>query len=86
LLKAGFVHVVDADLKSYPRVRLRRPVGMLLTIPKARLLALVANRVSDRRVLALVEAFLGQQVLEGGQQWTPVQGTPPAFALGHAHK
>jgi len=46
LLKAGYVHVVDADLKSY-----------FDTIPKDRLLALVASKVSDRRVLALVEAF-----------------------------
>jgi hypothetical protein len=69
LLKASYVHVVDADLKSY-----------FDTIPKDRLLALVANKASDRRVLALVGAFLEQQVLEGGQQWTPEQGTPPAFA------
>ncbi len=47
------VHVVDADLKSY-----------FDTIPKDRLLALVAGKVSDGRVLALVEAFLGQSVLE----------------------
>jgi RNA-directed DNA polymerase len=70
LLKAGYVHVVDADLKSY-----------FDTIPKDRLLALVAGKVSDRRVLALVEAFLGQQVLEGGQQWTPEQGTPQGAVI-----
>jgi RNA-directed DNA polymerase len=64
LLAAGYVHVVDADLKSYPRVRLRRPVGMLFTIPKDRLLALVANKVADGRILKLVEAFLGRSVLE----------------------
>ena len=70
LLRAGYVHVVDADLKSY-----------FDTIPKDRLLALVANKVSDRRVLALVEAFLGQQVLEGAQQWTPEQGTPQGAVI-----
>jgi RNA-directed DNA polymerase len=70
LLKAGFVHVVDADLKSY-----------FDTIPKDRLRALVANKVSDRRVLALVEAFLGQTVLEGGQEWTPEQGTPQGAVI-----
>jgi RNA-directed DNA polymerase len=70
LLKAGYVHVVDADLKSY-----------FDTIPKDRLLALVAGKVSDRRVLALVEAFLGQAVLEGGQQWTPEQGTPQGAVI-----
>jgi RNA-directed DNA polymerase len=70
LLKAGYVHVVDADLKSY-----------FDTIPKDRLLALVAGKVSDRRVLALVEAFLEQQVLQGGQQWTPEQGTPQGAVI-----
>jgi RNA-directed DNA polymerase len=70
LLKAGHVHVVDADLKSY-----------FDTIPKDRLLALIASKVSDRRVLALVEAFLGQRVLEGAQEWTPEQGTPQGAVI-----
>ena len=37
--------------------------------------------MSDRRVLALLGAFLGQQVLEGGQQWTPEQGTPQGAVI-----
>jgi RNA-directed DNA polymerase len=78
LLKAGFVHVVDADLKSYHR---DKPGGMLLTIPKDRLLALVANKVTDRRVLGLVEAFLGQRVLDGLQEWVPEQGTPQGAVI-----
>ena len=78
LLKAGYVHVVDADLKSYPRVK---PEGMLLTIPKDRLLALVAGKVADGRVLALVEAFLGQSVLEDTQEWVPEQGTPQGAVI-----
>ena len=65
LLKAGFVHVVDADLKSY-----------FDTIPKDRLLARVGQKVSDGRILRLVEAFLEQGVLDGLQEWTPEQGTP----------
>jgi RNA-directed DNA polymerase len=51
------------------------------TIPKDKLLALVAGKVSDRRVLALVEAFLGQRVLEDGQEWTPEQGTPQGAVI-----
>ena len=54
LLKAGYVHVVDADLKSY-----------FDTIPKDRLLALVAGKVADGRILALVEAFLGPECAGG---------------------
>ena len=65
LLKSGHVHVVDADLKSY-----------FDTIPKDRLLALVAGKVADRRILSLVQAFLDQSVLDGTQEWTPDQGTP----------
>jgi RNA-directed DNA polymerase len=65
LLKAGYVHVVDADLKSY-----------FDTIPKDRLVARVGQKVSDGRLLALVEAFLDQGVLDGLEEWTPEQGTP----------
>jgi RNA-directed DNA polymerase len=70
LLKWGHVHVVDADLKSY-----------FDTIPKDRLLARVAGKVADGRVLALVEAFLGQGVLEDGQEWTPERGTPQGAVI-----
>ncbi len=70
LLKAGYIHVVDADLKSY-----------FDTIPKDRLLALVAGKVADGRILALTEAFLGQSVLEDTQEWVPEQGTPQGAVI-----
>ncbi len=70
LLKAGYVHVVDADLKAY-----------FDTIPKDRLLALVARKVADGRILALVEAFLGQSVLEDTRAWVPEQGTPQGAVI-----
>ncbi len=78
LLKAGYVHVVDADLKSYHRFK---PGGMLLTIPKDRLMALVAGKVADGRILALIEAFLGQGVLEDDREWVPEQGTPQGAVI-----
>jgi RNA-directed DNA polymerase len=65
LLKAGSIHVVDADLKSY-----------FDTIPKDRLLALVGQKVADGGILGLVKAFLEQGVLDGLEEWTPEQGTP----------
>ena len=66
LLKAGHVWVVDADLKSY-----------FDTIPHDRLLALVAERVADGRVLALVESFLRAGVWEEVKRWQPTEcGTP----------
>jgi len=65
LLKAGYTYVVDADLKSY-----------FDTIPHDRLLALVAQKVWDGRVLSLIEAFLKQGVLDGLREWTPEEGSP----------
>lgn len=65
LLKAGYTHVVDADLKSY-----------FDTIPHDRLPALVAKKVSDGEVPNLIDAFLNQGVLDGLEEWTPERGTP----------
>jgi RNA-directed DNA polymerase len=70
LLKAGYAHVVDADLKSY-----------FDTIPHDRLLALVAKKVSDGKVLNLIDAFLHQGVLDGLAEWTPEQGTPQGAVI-----
>ena len=49
LLKEGYTHVVDADLKGY-----------FDTIPHDRLMALVEGSISDGRVLALIEASCGR--------------------------
>jgi RNA-directed DNA polymerase len=65
LLKTGYTHIVDADLKSY-----------FDTIPHDRLLALVGQKVSDGRVLSLIASFLKQGVLDGLQEWTPEEGSP----------
>ena len=50
------------------------------TIPQDRLMALIRRKVSDGRVLALLEAFLQQGVLDGMSRWTPGQGTPQGLA------
>jgi RNA-directed DNA polymerase len=65
LLADGYIHIVDADLKSY-----------FDTIPKDRLKALVGRKVTDGRILALIGNFLEQGVLDGEEEWTPEQGTP----------
>ncbi len=65
LLKQGNTWVVDADLKSY-----------FDTIPRAELIERVKAKVSDGRVLKLLEAFLTQGVLEEMNLWTPEAGTP----------
>jgi RNA-directed DNA polymerase len=70
LLNQGYVHVVDADLKSY-----------FDTIPKDRLLNRVRERVSDSRVVRLVEQFLEQGVMDGLREWTPEKGTPQGAVI-----
>ena len=65
LLRAGYVHVVDAHLQSY-----------FDSIPHAPLRARVQSKVSDGRVLALLDAFLQQAILAGMTQWTPEEGHP----------
>jgi RNA-directed DNA polymerase len=65
LLRAGYQQVVDADLQAY-----------FDSIPHAPLRARVASKVSDSRVLALVEASLQQPIFEGLAQWTVDEGTP----------
>ena len=81
LLKAGYTQVVDADLTSY-----------FDTIPHAQLMARVGERVSDGRILELIEAFLHQDIVKGSQRWTPTGGTPqgavisPLLANVYLHK
>jgi RNA-directed DNA polymerase len=70
LLSEGKVYVVDADLKSY-----------FDTIPKDRLLARVGEKVSDRRVLRLVEMFLEQGVMDELTEWVPETGTPQGAVI-----
>src|SRR6266498_1297899 len=54
LLRVGYHWVVDADLKGY-----------FDTIPRQRLLEQVGEKIADGRVLALVDAFLQQRIMEG---------------------
>ena len=70
LLKAGYTQVVDADLASY-----------FDTIPHAPLMAQVGERVSDGRLLQLIEAFLHQDIVKGMQRWTPTGGTPQGAVI-----
>ena len=65
LLHGGYEYIVDVDLKSY-----------FDTIPHDRLLARVAEQISDGRILSLIAMFLKQGVLEGLSAWTPEEGTP----------
>jgi len=70
LLSEGNVYVVDVDLKSY-----------FDTIPRDRLMSRVRERVSDSRVLRLVEQFLEQGVMDGLSEWVPPGGTPQGAVI-----
>lgn len=69
-LKAGFTHVVDADLKGY-----------FDTIPHARLMDQIKAHISDGRLLALLEAWLNQDVMQGMERWRPTGGTPQGAVI-----
>lgn len=69
-LKQGYRYIVDADLKSY-----------FDTIPHERLMELLRQKVADSRVLALVEAFLKQGIMEDLKEWTPEAGAPQGAVL-----
>ena len=70
LLDAGYVYVVDADLKAY-----------FDAIPKDRLLEIVQQKISDRRVLGLIKQFLDQGIMEDLRTWTPETGVPQGAVL-----
>jgi RNA-directed DNA polymerase len=70
LLKEGYTHVVDADLKGY-----------FDSIPHDRLMALVEGSISDGRVLSLIESFLQQDIMTETARWQPQAGTPQGAVL-----
>lgn len=80
-LKAGYFWVVDADLQSY-----------FDTIPHDPLLAKVGNRIGDGQVMALIQGFLKQDIMENMNRWTPISGSPqgavisPLLANAYLHE
>ena len=63
-LKEGYTFVVDADITSY-----------FDTIDWERLIERISERISDGRMLELIEAFLHQDIVKGMERWTPSGGT-----------
>lgn len=70
LLKAGYIHVVDADLKGY-----------FDSIPHDQLMERLKAKIADGPVLQLIESFLTAQVMEAASTWTPMQGAPQGAVL-----
>lgn len=70
LLKAGYTHVVDADLQRY-----------FDTIPHDRLMSRLKEKIADGRVLSLIESFLKAGIMDGSAEWTPESGAPQGAVL-----
>lgn len=70
LLKADYRWVVDADLKGY-----------FDTIPHEPLIGLIKQKISDGQILALLDKFLKQRIVDGLECWEPTQGCPQGAVL-----
>jgi RNA-directed DNA polymerase len=70
LVKAGYVHVVDADLKGY-----------FDSIPHDALMDRLKGKIADGRVLSLIESFLKAGIMEGAEAWSPTAGAPQGAVL-----
>jgi RNA-directed DNA polymerase len=70
LLKAGYVYVVDADLKGY-----------FDSIPHDGLMARLKAKIADGPVLSLIESFLTADILDEVREWTPESGAPQGAVL-----
>jgi RNA-directed DNA polymerase len=70
LLKQGFTWIVDADLKSF-----------FDTIDHQILMKRMEEKISDGRVLEMIDFYLHQDVLETAELWTPEAGTPQGAVI-----
>ena len=70
LLKKGYIYVVDADIKSF-----------FDTIPHDNLMERVREKVTDGRVLELIEEYLKQDILGTAKEWAPERGTPQGAVI-----
>ena len=64
-LNRGSQFVIDCDIKNF-----------FDTIPQDKLMAKVGERITDSKLLALVEKMLRQGIMDTHHEWTPTKGTP----------
>jgi RNA-directed DNA polymerase len=69
-LKAGYTHVVDADLQGY-----------FDSIPHERLKSTIEEHISDGRLLQLLVSWLQQDIVRELERWTPTAGTPQGAVI-----
>jgi RNA-directed DNA polymerase len=64
-IEEGYVWVVDADITTY-----------FDCISHEKLLNKIKKRISDGRIIDLIEMWLKQPIMEECKSWNPTQGTP----------
>ena len=69
-LKQGRTWVVDVDIEKY-----------FDSIDKKRLMDEVAKEIADGSLLALINQFLEQDVMDGMKRWQPEKGTPQGAVI-----
>ena len=69
-LKAGYTHVVDADLQGY-----------FDSIPHDLLTKRIEEHISDGRLLQLLTSWLKQDIVKEMDRWTPTAGTPQGAVI-----
>lgn len=70
LLKSGYTHVVDADLKGY-----------FDSIPHENLKLRIEEKISDGRLLALLTDWMEQDIVQELKRWKPTSGTPQGAVI-----
>lgn len=70
LIKEGYTWVVDADLQTY-----------FDTIPHEKLITKVKRRISDNRIIKILEAWLKQEIMEECKKWVPTAGSPQGAVI-----
>lgn len=70
LLHEGHLYVLEVDFRKY-----------FDSIPWTPLMGQVRERISDGRMLQLIEQFLQQDVMEEGRRWEPEEGTPQGAVI-----
>jgi RNA-directed DNA polymerase len=70
LLKEGYIHIVDADLKSY-----------FDTISHDLLMSRLKEKIADGSLLSLIESFLTANIMDGAKKWAPEGGAPQGAVL-----
>lgn len=69
-LNEGYTWVIDADIKSY-----------FDNISHRRLMQKVEEKITDGRVLNIIEKFLKAEIMEDMKEWVPTKGTPQGGVL-----